>query len=207
MKTKQELIDFEENIKAIYEQGKIKGPIHLRDGNEDELIKIFENVKKDDYVFSTWANHLHALLKGIPPGLVKQRIVDGESMAMNFPDYRFYTSAIVGGICPIATGVARALKAKESPNRVWVFIGDMTCLTGIAHESMLYSLAYDLPITWVIEDNNKSVMTNTRKAWRIDIEQYLKQFEVDCIQTNVDILHYHYESKFPHSGTGTFVSF
>ena len=39
--TKKELIDFELDIKTIYESGKIKAPIHLSGGNEDELIKIF----------------------------------------------------------------------------------------------------------------------------------------------------------------------
>ena len=41
---KQFLIDFESGIKDVYEAGDIKAPIHLSGGNEDELIKIFEDV-------------------------------------------------------------------------------------------------------------------------------------------------------------------
>tara|TARA_R110000824_G_scaffold280251_2_gene468401 strand:+ start:9935 stop:10555 length:621 start_codon:yes stop_codon:yes gene_type:complete len=204
---KQQLIDFEEDIAKVYEEGKIKGPIHLRDGNENQLIDIFKDIKKDDWVFATWANHLEALLKGIPADLVKARILEGESMAMNFPDYKFYTSAIVGGICPIAVGTALALKEKESHHRVFVFIGDMAVVSGIANECIRYSINHNLPITWVVADNNKSVMTDTRKAYGKDIEKYLLELARHTLGTDVRILSYQYTSKWPHSGTGTFVSF
>ena len=64
MITKKELIDFELDIKKVYESGKIKAPIHLSGNNESELIKIFKKIHKNDWVFSTWRNHYHALLKG-----------------------------------------------------------------------------------------------------------------------------------------------
>src|SRR5688572_6991737 len=105
---KQELQDFENEIADTYQTGVIKGPIHLRDGNEESLIEIFQSIKPTDYKFATWANHLEALLSGVPKEDVKARILEGRSMAMNFPNYRFYTSAIVGGICPIGVGVAWA---------------------------------------------------------------------------------------------------
>ena len=107
---KQQIVDFEKEVQELYEGGNIRGPIHLRDGNEDQLIKIFEDVRTEDYVFSTWGNHIHALLKGVPPESVKNRILESESMAMNFPEHRFFTSAIVAGIPPIALGTSHPLK-------------------------------------------------------------------------------------------------
>ena len=136
---KKLIVDFEKDIAEIYESGDIRGAIHLRNGNEDTLIDIFKAVNTSfDYVYSTWANHIHALLKGIPPEKVKQRILDGNSMAMNFPEYRFYTSAIVGGICPIAVGTAYSIKRSAGSNRAYCFLGDMAFRTGIAHESIMY---------------------------------------------------------------------
>ena len=38
--TKEELISFEADIANIYENGQIKAPVHLRDGNEEKLIDI-----------------------------------------------------------------------------------------------------------------------------------------------------------------------
>ena len=203
MITEEYLSNFEKEISGLYLSGKIRGPVHLRNGNETQLIKIFKDITSDDYVFSTWANHLHALLKGIPSDRVKARILEGESMAMNFPEYRFYTSAIVGGICPIATGASWAIKHANTDNKVWVFLGDMSFLTGIAQESIRYSINYDLPIQWVVEDNDISVSTPTRKTWKCDLDKMIKQLQEDTDK----IIHYKYTSTYPHSGVGTFVSF
>ena len=122
MLKKQDLINFELEIKKIYEEGKIKAPIHLSGNNEKNLIKIFKNVAAEDWVFSTWRNHYHALLKGIPPEWLKKEILKGRSMGINNLKYKFYSSAIVGGILPIALGVAKALKLKKKNNKVWAFI-------------------------------------------------------------------------------------
>ena len=46
MTTKKELIDFELDIKKIYEAGKIRAPIHLSGNNEEQLLKIFKKIKK-----------------------------------------------------------------------------------------------------------------------------------------------------------------
>lgn len=50
--TAQSLIDFEELIVNHWEGGKIRGPVHLSNGNEEELIKIFSRIKTSDWVFS-----------------------------------------------------------------------------------------------------------------------------------------------------------
>lgn len=205
---KQQLVDFEKDIAEIYKTGVIRGPIHLRDGNEEVLLDIFNCIYDKDYVFSTWANHLHALLKGVPPEKVKARILEGESMAMNFPEYKFYTSAIVGGICPIAVGVADGIKRQGKKNRVFIFIGDMTFLCGITTETIRYSINHDLPITWIVEDNNKSVDTPTNEAWGdhayVDYVHWKGLME-NC--RNCKITYYKFKSTYPHSGIGQFVSF
>ena len=93
MLKKSDLINFEDDIKKVYESGKIKAPIHLSGNNEDQLIKIFKKIKKNDWVFSTWRNHYHALLKGIPKEWIKKEIIQGRSMGINNIKYKFYSSA------------------------------------------------------------------------------------------------------------------
>ena len=195
MLKKQDLINFELEIKKIYEEGKIKAPIHLSGNNEKYLIKIFKNVAAEDWVFSTWRNHYHALLKGIPPEWLKKEILKGRSMGINNLKYKFYSSAIVGGILPIALGVAKALKLKKKNNKVWAFIGDMTFETGIFHETYKYAKNHKLPIKFVIEDNNMSTNTPTNKVW---IKKSKKQ---------KDLIYYKYNRMYPHHGTGGWVLF
>src|SRR4051794_26734773 len=132
--TKQELIAFEKEIADIYCAGKVRAPIHLSDGNEDQLIEIFETIRRSDWVFSTWRSHYHALLHGIPKDRLREKILRGDSITIMDADYRFFATAMVGGNLPIATGVAMAEKRLGSGRHVWAFVGDMGAMTGGFHE-------------------------------------------------------------------------
>ena len=193
--TKEELIDFETEVKNRYESGEIKAPIHLAKNNEDELIEIFQYVNPNDWVFSAWRNHYHALLHGFDRQQLMDDIVAGRSMATSSNVNKFYSSAIVGGIIPIALGTAMALKKKNSDNKVWCFIGDMTFETGVFHESYKYAKNFELPIQFVVEDNNLSVHTPTDAAWNVRQE------------VPEDVVYYRYENGYPHHGTGAWVNF
>jgi len=161
--TKEKLDAFSEEIAEIYKQGKIRAPIHLCGDNATQLIKIFELVDEDDFIFSTWRSAFHWLLSGRSEEELKKQILEGHSMHV-YGD-RFFTSSIVGGIAPIAVGVALALKMKRAKNKVFCFIGDMAAETGIVSESIKYSRRHDLPIIFVIENNFLSVKTKTQDVW------------------------------------------
>src|SRR5437660_8914100 len=122
--TKEELVAFEDRIGALYAECKLPFLFHLSGGNEEQLIDIFENVKEGDYVLSTHRNHYHALLHGIPPELLEQKILEGRSMFVFDRERNFFSSAIIGGTPGIAAGIAWALKRKNSKQRVWCFVGD-----------------------------------------------------------------------------------
>ena len=192
---KRKIINFEEDIKKIYESGKVKAPIHLSGNNEDNLIKIFRKIKKKDWVISTWRSHYHALLHGFPSKLLKKRIIQGRSMGINSKKYKFYSSSIVGGGIPIGLGIAMANKLKKNKSIVWIFIGDMTYETGTFHECYKYAKNFKLPIKFVVEDNNLSTNTPTNKAWK-------KKSKI-----NKDIIYYKYKRKYPHHGTGSWILF
>lgn len=194
------LIEFESKIANLFNQGKIPHPIHLSRGNEDFLIKIFNDIKPNDWVFSTWRSHYHCLLKGVPEYLIEQSIVVGKSIALNFPKYKFFSSAIVGGQLSQAVGVAMSIKRRNQSEKVWCFLGDMTSETGIAQSCFTYSQNFDLPITFVIEDNNQSVMTNTREVWGSDLLRYEEL-------PNKKVISYKYSNLFPHAGAGKRVEF
>ena len=55
----------------------------------------------------------NVFLKGVPEKLLEKEILDGKSISLCFPKYKIYSSAIVGGIIPIALGVALANKLKK----------------------------------------------------------------------------------------------
>lgn len=192
---KTKLINFEKKIATLYEIKKIKGPIHLSGNNEKQLINIFKKISKNDWVFSGWRNHYHAILKNIPLDDIEEQIIQGKSMNLNSIKHNFFTSSIVGGILPIALGVAMALKIKKAKSKVWVFIGDMTYETGIFYECYKYSRNFKLPIKFVVEDNNMSTNTPTKEVWA----KKQKIFP--------GVIRYSYKRKYPHHGIGKWILF
>lgn len=189
----KDLVAFEEEIKELFEAGKIRAPIHLSVGSEGQLIEIFQDIRPQDWVFSTHRNHYHALLKGIPPDWLKREILAGRSMHINSRKHKFMTSSIVGGCLPIAVGIAMAIKTKQLNEHAYIFIGDMASKTGMMHECCLYSQHNNLPITFIIEDNGYSVNTPTHDIWGY--------------KDNGLIRYYSYEREYPHAGVGKFVTF
>jgi TPP-dependent pyruvate/acetoin dehydrogenase alpha subunit len=189
---------FERDIVATFERGEIHAPVHLAGGNEQLLIDIFREIKPTDWVCGTWRSHLHCLLKGVPPEQVKQAILEGRSISLCFPEYRVICSALVGGIAPIALGLAWAAKRKlrHSAGRVWCFLGDMAARSGIVHECRQYAQGHDLPLRFVIEDNGLSVATDTQTVWGQADKPYYN-YKSDA--------RYDYRLTWPHVGTGNWV--
>lgn len=200
--TPKDLINFESEIADLFNNAKIRAPIHLYHGNENEIIKIFKKINiKKDWVFCSWRSHYQCLLKGVPKSLLKKKIVQGESISLVFPKYKIYSSAIVGGSLPIAVGVAESVKLNNSNEKVFCFLGDMTSETGIAHECFKYSINHKLPIHFIIEDNNLSVMTKTKEVWKSS------HLSFTLFKNKKYFSYYKYKSKYPHAGAGVRVQF
>ena len=125
----------------------------------------------------------------------------GRSISLCFPKHKVYSSALVGGSIPIAVGTAMSLKIKKEKNTmVYCFMGEMTSETGIAHECIKYSRNFNLPIHFIVEDNEKSVCTDTRKTWmqkKLSYEGANDKF----------VTFYSYKSKWPHAGAGKRIQF
>jgi TPP-dependent pyruvate/acetoin dehydrogenase alpha subunit len=198
--TKQDLIDFETEIADLFNQARIRAPVHLYSGNEDAIIDLFKNVRDDDWVMCSWRSHYQCLLKGVPREELKNEILAGRSISLCFPKQRILSSAIVSGIVPIAVGVALAIRRSGGTNKVWCFMGDMTSETGIVHEAIKYSTNFDLPIHFIVEDNGKSVCTDTREAWNQPVLTHEGT-------RHPKVSYYKYETHYPHSGAGVRVQF
>jgi pyruvate dehydrogenase E1 component alpha subunit len=204
---KQDLIDFETDIGETFNRGEIRAPIHLYAGSEDQIMRVFEKIDVEkDWICCTWRNHYQALLKNIPPDVIKERIMSGKSMVMNLPEYKFVCSSIVGGIPSIATGLALAAKLRGTDEHVWCWTGDMSAETGAWAEAYKYARAQDLPITFVVEDNELSVLTPTHEMWGAD-KWYLPAQNRVWYESKHLIYYKYKNTKYPHAGAGVRVQF
>jgi pyruvate dehydrogenase E1 component alpha subunit len=195
-----ELIAFETEIAEAFNAAKIHAPIHLYYGNESQMIEIFRDVQPEDWVMCSWRSHYQCLLRGVPREEVKKEIMAGHSISLCFPQFRVVSSAIVGGIVPIALGVALGIKRSAENSRVHCFMGDMTAETGIVHEAVKYASNHHLPIRFIVEDNGQSVCTNTRETWGQPVLTWEGK-------SHPMVVYYRYQTKYPHAGAGQRVQF
>ncbi len=192
----EELKNFEREIIEMWEKAEIPYPIHFSGGNEEKLIEIFKQIKPGDYIFSTHRSHYHYLLAGGSKEKLKQMIARGDSMHVFDKSLNFLTSSIVAGTPAIAVGVALALKKNKSDKHVWCFVGDGAEDEGHFYEAVRYADGHELPCTFIIEDNNRSVETPKKKRYGRSRMEW-----PSCVKR------YFYNSPYPHVGTGNLVDF
>ena len=199
----EELIKFETEMAVCFDAAMIRAPVHLYHGNEEQMIKVFKdnNIGPEDWVLCSWRSHYQCLLKGVPPEKLKSAILKGRSISLCFKEQRVLSSGIVTGVLPIATGIAMDIKRKGGTNKVYCFMGEMTSETGVAHEVIKYARNHKLPIHFIVEDNGKSVCTDTRATWAMDKltyegvnDEYVTYYKYDLV-------------KYPHAGAGKRVQF
>ena len=219
--TVQDLIDFEREVTSKFEAKQIPYPVHLSGGNERQMIEVFErHVGPDDWVCCSWRAHFHALLKGVPREQVMAAVVGGHSIALCFPEYRVIGSAIVGGMAPVAVGLAVGIKRKgeheagrdpsvghtRNPRKVVCFVGDMAWESGGVQEAYKYARNHFLPLLWVVENNGCSAGADTREVWGLGGRLCLpKPNTVEQLATYH--VEYSYENTYPHCGIGRHVNF
>ena len=191
-----DLRSFEKRVAGLWNSGELPYYVHLSEGNERQLIKIFNEIDEKDYVCSTHRSHYHYLLKGGSSDTLMEKIKNGESMHIIDCGLNFYSTAIVAGGPAIATGLAAGLKRMGSDSRVWCFVGDGAEDEGNFYESVKYVDGMRLPCTFIIEDNDRSVESSKKDRFG--------EFNIkwpNCVRR------YNYKTNYPHAGTGEWVDF
>lgn len=187
----------------LFDEGELPFLLHLCGGNEDQLIEIFSKIKDEDYVFSTHRTHYHYLLKGGSTDKLESFIRNGDSMHVFDNEVNFLSSSIVAGNAAIAAGLALSMKLEGSNQHVWCFLGDGAEEEGHFYEAAKFVESADLPCTFIIEDNDRSVNSSIKDrnlggTFTVPWETFTKH-----------IIKYKYNPTYPHvsSGSGKWVKF
>ena len=154
---------FEAKCVELYQAQKIRGFLHLYDGQEAIAVGIMQVLDERDAVVATYRDHGHALARGVGMGPVMAEMHGkvegcsrgrGGSMHVFDRETRFLGgNAIVGGGLPLAVGTAIADKQLR-PGAVTVcFFGEGAAGEGEFHESMNLAALWKLPVLFVCENN------------------------------------------------------
>jgi len=164
---------FEE--RAIVELRKgMPGFVHSSIGQEAIPCAICPFLQKDDYIITTHRGHSDIIARGAKLDRMMAELYAREtgyckgisgSMHIAALDLNILGAlGIVGSGVPIASGVALACKMKKW-NRVTVcFLGDGATCTGSFHEGLVFAAAFDLPVVFVIANNQYEESTHW-KYW------------------------------------------
>src|SRR5688572_17698263 len=160
---------FEEKVNEMYVKAKIGGYCHLNNGEEACIVGAYSVLGQEDYVFTSYRDHGHALARGVPPKEVMAELFGkvtgcsrgrGGSMHLFDPDRRFMGGhAIVGGHLPLAVGVGLAIKYREGKESVLCSLGEGATNIGAFNESLNLAQLWRLPVVFLCINNQYEMGT------------------------------------------------
>lgn len=176
----------EDKASALYIQQKIRGFLHLYNGQEAVLAGTAAalDVKKDKMI-TAYRNHVHPIAMGVEPKYIMAELLgkatgvssgNGGSMHMFSREFNFYGGhGIVGGQIPLGAGIAFADKYNGSNAVTLCFMGDGAVRQGAFHETLNLAMAWKIPVIFIIENNGYAMgtsverQTNVTELWKLGL--------------------------------------
>jgi acetoin:2,6-dichlorophenolindophenol oxidoreductase subunit alpha len=165
---------FEESIRQMFQQGKIRGSFHPCVGQEGSAVGGCWPLREDDWMSCTYRGHGQALAKGLDPrqGMAEMLgkatgCCKGKGGSMHFTDMQkgiMVANAIVAAGIPHAAGAALAFKMQDSDRVALTFFGEGAVNQGVFHETLNLAVVWKLPVIFVCENNLYSEMTPSHET-------------------------------------------
>ena len=178
---------FEDKCAELYQRGKVKGFVHLYNGQEAVCSGVVKSMRSDDYVCSTYRDHVHALSAGVSARAVMAELFGketgcskgrGGSMHMFSKEHNMLGGfAFIGEGIPVALGAAfqtryrRDAMGDAGADQVTAaFFGDGTTNNGQFFECLNMAALWKLPILFVVENNKWAIgMAHERASSQTEI--------------------------------------
>src|SRR5438034_477068 len=184
---------FEERAQEQYTKAKIGGYCHLNIGEEATVVGGILALKANDWIFTSYREHGHAIARGVDPKAVMAELFGketgtshGRGGSMHLVDYgrRFMGGyGIVGGHLPLAVGGAWAVKYRKQKDVIFCMFGDGATNIGAFHESLNMSKVFELPVVWFCVNNRYGMGTPVEKASAVaDIYKKACAYDMESIQ-------------------------
>lgn len=201
---------FEDKCAEMYYRGKMFGFVHLYNGQEAVSTGVIKAMRPDDYVSSTYRDHVHALSAGVPARNVMAELFGkatgcsrgrGGSMHLFSAEHNLLGGfAFVAEGIPVATGAAlqtkyrrEALKDNSADQVTACFFGDGASNNGQFFECLNMAALWKLPILFVVENNKWAIgMSHERASSETEIYRKAKAFGMAGVEVDgMDVLAVH----------------
>ena len=187
---------FEEKCAALYIQQKIRGFLHLYNGQEAILSGLVNSIDiKRDKVITAYRCHVLPIAMGLDPKYVMAELLGkttgsskgkGGSMHMFSKEHNcFGGHGIVGGQIPLGAGISFADKYNDNDNVTICFMGDGAVRQGVLHETFNMAMNWNLPVIFICENNGYAMGTSVeRTANHTEIWKLGLGYEMPCAPVN-----------------------
>lgn len=165
---------FEEKAGEAYAQGRIGGFCHLYIGQEAVAVGSIAALRDDDYLFTSYREHAHALARGTTARAVMAELFGketgcskgmGGSMHLFDAERGFLGGhAIVGSHIPLAAGAGFAAKARGTDQVAVCYFGEAAVNIGAFHETLNMAALWQLPTIFVCENNRYGMGTALERS-------------------------------------------
>lgn len=198
---------FEDKCAEMYYRGRMFGFVHLYNGQEAVSSGVIRSMRSDDYVCSTYRDHVHALSAGVPAKNVMAELFGketgcskgrGGSMHLFSAEHHLLGGfAFIGEGIPVALGAAfqsryrRDAMGEESADQVTAaFFGDGTTNNGQFFECLNMAALWKLPILFVVENNKWAIgMAHERASSQTEIYRKAEVFGMPGVEVDgMDVL-------------------
>lgn len=183
---------FEDKLAAVYIQQKVRGFLHLYNGQEAVLAGSLHAMDlTKDKMITAYRNHVQPIGMGVDPRRIMAELYGkvtgtshgmGGSMHIFSKEHRFYGGhGIVGGQIPLGSGIAFADKYFNRDAVTLTYLGDGAARQGSLHETMNLAMLWKLPVVIIVENNGYAMGTSvSRTANHTDIWKLGLGYEMPC---------------------------
>ncbi|UII78436.1 pyruvate dehydrogenase (acetyl-transferring) E1 component subunit alpha [Flagellimonas sp. CMM7] len=183
---------FEDKLAAVYIQQKVRGFLHLYNGQEAVLAGSLHAMDlTKDRMITAYRNHVQPIGMGVDPKRVMAELFGkvtgtskgmGGSMHIFSKEHRFYGGhGIVGGQIPLGAGLAFADKYFKRDAVTLCYMGDGAVRQGSLHEAFNLAMLWQLPVVFICENNGYAMGTSVaRTSYSTDIWKLGLGYEMPC---------------------------
>lgn len=167
-------------------------------GHETLSVIAFE-MQEDDYLFPYYRDRAMVLARGVTNSQLASAYFakagsssKGRQMPGHYSDRSKNVWSVptpTGANALPACGVAWAMQLEGKPGLVVATVGDAASRQGEFHEAISFAVERNLPIVFVVEDNNYGISTNTEQFNPFKLEIYNPDLIVEVDARHPDRLH------------------
>jgi len=190
---------FEDKLAQVYIQQKVRGFLHLYNGQEAILAGAWHVMDhKKDKMITAYRNHVQPIGMGVDPKKVMAELYGkatgtsqglGGSMHIFSPEHNFFGGhGIVGGQIPLGAGLAFSEKYFNRGGVVLTFLGDGAARQGSLHETLNMAMTMKLPVVFCVENNGYAMGTSVKRTsnhediWKLGLGYEMPCGPVDAMK-------------------------